>query len=432
MAFTSQRLSVLLRRSPLSQRPIVLVGIMALFWTIYDATLSYLTPLFLEEQHFGEFSIGLIIGFSSLTGALFDFVISKIFPNTSFRRVFLVMLAVCAGYPLILHQASTLSVFLVAMAMWGIYYDLWGFGIFNFVSTTSLKKNFTKDFGLLQIMRSLGAIIAPLVIGVLVINIYDWKIMVFSWANLFVACAAFAVLLIVSPKSTRKNDVEDVKIATLEKRSWNLLTWKNEITSWKKVGKVIAPALIVTLLYYMNEAFFWTIGPLYGDSMGSLLFGGLFLAADTTPGLFVGWYVQRFTMIWGKKRVAFLALLCGGLILGTFGLITTPWAHIIIVLCSSLFLSMSIPAINGAFADYIVETPELEKEIEGLEDFAFNAAYVIGPIAAGGLAEWLTIPWTFTAIGIIEVVVAVILILTSPRHIRVPRLAEINGASTAP
>lgn len=429
MAFTSRRLSVLLKRSPISHRPVVLVGVMALFWTIFDATLSYLTPLFLEEKQFNELSIGLIIGFSSLTGAVFDFLVSKVFTNTSYRRVFLLMLAICAGYPIVLHQASTVSIFLVAMALWGIYYDLWGFGIFNFVSATSLKRNFTKDFGFVQIMRSLGSIIAPLVVGVLVINVYDWKIMVFSWANLFVACAAFAVLILIAPRQ-KNGDIEEVPV--VEKRSWNLLTWKNEVLSWRKVGKVIAPALVVTLLYYMNEAFFWTIGPLYGEAAGSMLFGGLFLAADTTPGLLVGWYVHRFTLIWGKKRVAFLALLCGGLILGTFGLITNPWAHIIIVLCSSLFLSMSIPAINGAFADYIVETPELEKEIEGLEDFSFNVAYVIGPVVAGGLAQWLTIPWTFTAMGVIEVIVAVILILTAPKHIRVPRLTEINGTNVAP
>lgn len=428
MPFTSRRIAAFFERSPIARRPVILVGIMALFWAVFDSVLSYLTPLYLEFHQYGEFAIGLIIGSSSIAGALFDFIVSRLFSNTSFRRMFLLMLLVCSVYPLILFNAEAIWVFLFAMVLWGVYYDLFAFGVFNFVSTQSKKEEFTKDFGIIQILRSVGVIIAPLVIGLLVTEIYGWNVIAFVWGNLFIAILAFFVLAIVTK---RRKVVPLLGPKGHVQKSWNFSLWTKELRAWTKIGAVIAPALVVSLMYHITEAFFWTIGPLYGDAHGSLLFGALFLAADTAPGLFVGWYINRFTLLWGKKRVAFVSLLCSGLILSLFALISQPWAHVVLVLCASLFMTMAVPAINGAISDYVSETPELEKEIIGLADFSSNVAWVIGPIAAGGLAQLIDIPRTFTAIGMVQAVVAIILLLKALGPIRVPRGPELEKQLTS-
>jgi hypothetical protein len=93
---------------------------MVLFWATYDGLMTYVTPLLMEEQNFSNSVIGLIIATSSITGALFDFLICKFFKNTDFRRVFMLMFALCFFYPLLLWQANIIWIFLFAMSVWGI------------------------------------------------------------------------------------------------------------------------------------------------------------------------------------------------------------------------------------------------------------------------------------------------------------------------
>jgi len=116
-----------------NQLPLVLIfALVVMFWAIFDSSMQYITPILMKEQNFSNTLIGVIIGFSSVAGALFDFFIYKVFKDTNFRRVILVMLAICFAYPLLLWQAKTIWLFLFVVAIWGIYYDLYRFGMLNF------------------------------------------------------------------------------------------------------------------------------------------------------------------------------------------------------------------------------------------------------------------------------------------------------------
>lgn len=147
---------------------VLVFAVVIMFWAIFDSVMQYITPLLIQEQGFSNTAIGLIIGFSSVAGAAFDFFIYKIFKNTDFRRIILVMFAICFFYPLLLWQTKSVWMFLFAMAVWGIYYDLYGFGAFNFVAKYIKRKDSASSFGLIQIFKSAGNIIAPLIIGLLV------------------------------------------------------------------------------------------------------------------------------------------------------------------------------------------------------------------------------------------------------------------------
>ena len=94
-----------------------ILALMIFFWTLFDTTVTYVTPLLIEKYGFSTSAIGLIITSSSIIGALFDFLICKLFTNINFRRVFLVMFLLCSIYPLILWQANGLLLFLIAMAV---------------------------------------------------------------------------------------------------------------------------------------------------------------------------------------------------------------------------------------------------------------------------------------------------------------------------
>lgn len=388
---------------------VFIFSFIVLFWTIFDSIMQYITPLLIEEQGFSNSMIGLIIGSSSIAGAAFDFLICKFFKNTNFKKVFLIMFIICAIYPLLLWQAKTFWLFVFVMAVWGLYFDLYGFGVFNFIGRYTKKADHSPSFGLVQIFRSLGGILAPFIAGLVIINYVDWRIFSLSWLFLGVGFVFFLVLMVLMHKYHSTD-----KILFDQPRRKNLFI---ELHLWKKIGRLMSPILFLTFFLFFIEAFFWTLAPLYAETTGLGQFGGLFLAAYSLPALIVGWFVGALTKRFGKKKTAFTGLLIGSLILSSFFYLSNPIISIFIVFFSSFFISMSLPAINAAYADYISEAVQVEGEIESLEDFAFNIGYVIGPISAGILADVLGMKGAFSILGLFGVILAIILLMVTPKNI---------------
>lgn len=381
---------------------------MVLFWAVFDGLMTYVTPLLMEEHAFSNSMIGLIIATSSITGALFDFLICKFFKNTDFKRIFLLMFVVCFAYPLLLWQSKTVWLFLFAMAAWGVYYDFYGFGTFDFVGRYTQKKDHSSSFGMIQIFKSLGYVIAPLIAGLIIVETVDWQPFAFAWVFLGLSLAFFVSLLFLVRRHHRAGRPVG------EPRRKKLIT---EFHLWKKLGKMMAPPLLLTFYIFFIDAFFWTLGPMYAENVGLKQFGGLFLTAYTLPALIVGWFVGSLTERFGKKHVAFTSLLAGSLILSVFFFLPDPMIAIAVVLVASFFISMAFPAINAAYADYICEAPQVEGEIEGLEDFAFNIGYVLGPLSAGIFADTFGIPGAFSILGVAGAVLAAMLLVVTPKHI---------------
>jgi MFS family permease len=90
-----------------------------------------------------------------------------------------------------------------------------------------------------------------------------------------------------------------------------------------------------------------------------------------------------------------------------------------IVFIASMFLSLALPAINGVYADFIQEKKKYGEEVETLTDLYTNLGYIVGPISAGFLADILGNAASISSVGIFGIVVAIILMLTTPRHIEI-------------
>ena len=405
------RIRGLLREYGNQHKIVFMFSLMVLFWTIFDDIMSYITPILIQENGFSMSMIGFIIGSSSVTGALFDFLISKFFKNTNYKRMFLILFAICAVYPFLLWQAKTLWFFLLVMAVWGIYFDLYGFGVFNFISRSARKKENSSYFGIVEIFRALGGMLTPLIIGLVVVDRVDWRAFSLGWVFLGVGFVFFLILLVL----TRQNR-STKEISAEYPRRKNLFT---ELHLWKKIGRLISPVLFLTFFLFFTEAFFWTLAPLYAETANLKAFGGLFLTAYTLPALLVGWFVGSLTKRFGKKRTAFVGVLIGSLILSSFAFWPDSIISIVAVFLASVFISLSLPAINSAYADYISEAPQVEGEIEGLEDFAFNIGYMAGPVSAGILADVFSIPAAFSILGVMGAMLALILLAVTPRNINI-------------
>jgi cyanate permease len=168
------------------------VSLMLFFWSIYDGIISFISPILITERGFSNTLMGLIIGSSSMAGAVFDFILSKFLQNSYYRRLYLLMFGICFVYPLVLWQAKTIYLYLIAMALWGFYYDLQGFGNFDFVGREMETEEHASSFGVIGVFRSLGYLIAPLLVGLVIGQTLDWRPFALAW--LFLLLSFFSII----------------------------------------------------------------------------------------------------------------------------------------------------------------------------------------------------------------------------------------------
>jgi len=396
-----------------SHRSLYAFSTVMLFVALFDGIICYIAPLVITESGISKTMMGIIIGSASIVGAVFDFLMCRIFKNNFYRRILIFMFAICLLQPLILWQAKTFPVFLLAMAMWGIYYDLKNFACFDFVSRETGKDEHSSSFGVIQVFQSIGYFIAPIAAGVVIGEFANWAPFATAWILISLAIVSFLILIFLKRKQPEKDIVESDYAC----KRFNLFM---ELSVWRKIGKLIMPALVLTLLINTVDGFFWTIGPILAEGfLSQKMFAGFMMAAYTLPPLFVGWFVGYFTAKFGKKRTAFFSFFIGSIILAFLPLTNSLFHTTIIIFLSSTFIALSWPAINGAYADYISESRLVEKEIEGLEDFYTNIGYIIGPISAGFLADRFGNMNAFSVLGIAGALLAFILLKFTPRKINI-------------
>jgi MFS family permease len=405
--------SLKLDKFRVSHKSLYAACLMLLFWTLFDGVVSYASPLAITQAGYSETLLGFIIGMSSAAGAIFDFVLSKFLNNTHFRRVFLLMFAICFTFPLILLQAKTFWMFLLAMVVWGLYYDLMNFASYDFVGRKFPENEHSTAFGLLNVFKELGYVLAPLIAGLVIGTASHMNQQPFLLMLTFLAISIifYLVLTYITSRETKEY---------IENKTIKPHNIARELFLWKTIGRQLIPVLILSMFFNIFDSFFWTLGPIISENYAALHpFNGLFLTAYTLPSLIVGWMVGSVTKKFGKKKTAFVSFMIGSVILSVFFLIHNPIAIIADIFLASFFVGFTIPAINGAYADYISETSKVEREIEALGDFFTNIGYIVGPIVAGILADRIGTAQTFSFLGAICAVVGLFLLLTTPKNIHI-------------
>lgn len=410
------RISHHFRKYGLNSKNLYAISLMLLFWGIFDGIIAFITPILIIQNGISKSEMGLIIASTAIAGALFDLILSYTIKNHHYRIIFMYMFAICIVYPLILMNAKTVWTYLLAMATWGLFYNLKNFGVFDFVSRRTEKKAHASSFGIVSIFTSTGYMLAPIIAGLTIGSVVGAKSFGAIWLFLVISLIFFWYLL----KLTSRD-----KGWLGEEKSRFKVNFLSELGLWHKLGNVVLPLLILVMFLNVIDSVFWTIGPILSEESSE--FGhlsGLFLTVYQAPILLVGWFIGSFTSRMGKKRTAFYALIAGSLVLLPFGFISNPILLLFLVGVSSMFLAIAWPSIYGAFADYLSESPEYRNEIEGLEDFSHNLGYIIGPISAGILSDLYSDLTTFSALGIAGLFVAFLIVKITPNKINISKSIE--------
>ncbi|MBI5369956.1 MFS transporter [Candidatus Uhrbacteria bacterium] len=398
-----------LKRSP-NRTPLFFLSAMLLFWTLYEGMISYLTPIAVEHAGYSKSMIGVILGSSSIAGAVFDVIACRVFRTSTFRRMFLIVFVLCLSYPIILFQANTFVWFLLAMGVWGIYYDLKDISNLDFVARFTQKHDHAGSFGILGSFQAAGFLLGPLIAGIFLAQAYDFQPFAMALIFLSIAFVFFLALLFVTRKQMKMVHVTPIK----------RIGFSAELVLWSRLGRVLFPILFFGMFLNVIDAFFWTIGPLIAESFSHIkTFSGLFMTAYSLPSLLIGWWVGSITKVFGKKRTAFLSLLVGSAILIPMAFLSSPVMTIGLVFIASFFISLSWPSIAGAVADYVSEADGYAREIETLSDYASNLGYIVGPILAGFVADRFSNTGAFFFLGVLGVLVSLALFVLVKQKINV-------------
>ena len=380
-----------------------------------DAIMSYFTPVYLENKTSSSLYMGLILSFSSVIGFISDFLISYIFKRKTYY-FFMVWAAVLAiSFPFILaFFPNFLIIFLVAMGIWGVYYEFIAFSSFNFISSFMSRSQNASSWGMLDIIKSLAYAVSPL-IAIYLIQRGDKSLF---YGVIIISTIAFLFSITILPK--RKEVQHHVE-------SINLL---KQLKIWKVLLNKVWPLYIFLLTVSILDSSFWTIWTIFSEDLRkSNSYGGLFITIFMIPALFMGILTNKVSRPFGKKRAAFISGLLAGLSLTSFYFIQNIAILLFTTFITGIFLAIAFPEISATFEDYVDRLGVNGNDMIGLQSSAISLAYILGPILNGYISTYVGNKNTFSIMGGLLVIVSLFSLLNVPLKIKMPMksLKEIEN-----
>ncbi|HKY73957.1 MAG TPA: MFS transporter [Patescibacteria group bacterium] len=400
--------------------PIIMYSLILFLVSLGDAIMSYIAPIEVEAHVSNTFVMGLVLATSSGLGFVCDFLFGEWFRGKSYAFFLASMFTFAFLFPLSFILAPPIvSAFLFAMAAWGIYFELIQFSNFHFINTYVEREDHASSWGILESLISLAYFLGPLFATFLIDRHVDGP---YYGALGFFTTGLFGFLLFWRAHRTRSR--ASTADTTTSKRSRF-----HEIKIWAILWKKIWPLYIFFFTAVLVDSTFWTVGALLSEDLRQQHpLGGLLLPAATLPSLFIGLFAGKLAHQFGKKRAAFFAGSCAGLILAVAGILQNVPLLIGTVLLFAVFHSVSRPEISATFEDYISRLGKTSNDLIGLQNSAASLAWVIGPIISGAFASWIGNSATLSVVGIIMFVVAVMALVVVPRKIQMPQKElEIAG-----
>lgn len=412
----------------LRHRRLIWFSTIMFFVFFADGIMSYASPVFIEEKMNSAWLMGIIISSSSIFGLVADMIISKQFAQKEYRFFARWLLALALFFPLsLLFMPAQPLTFLIAMAVWGIYFEFISFSQFNFVHRVVGAKQHTAAWGLMDTFKAVAGIAAPIAATFLLEISMDITLYVVV-GSLIVAMVLFYFYRKSNPEHESTID-RSASGENHEKRSF----WQ-EIKLWRVLFKKIWPMYLFFFAFIMLEAAFWTVGPLLSEEIKDThQWSSFLLSAYVLPSLFTPPLAHMLSVRFSKKKVAFTSALIGSILLatGTFFLGHSAFL-IIFVFLSSVFFSIDHPEIEAVFEDYLSRIDDYSNDLIGLQSTATSLSYIVGPILAGGLASLVGSSTTLGIFALFLAAVSLILLVVTPRKIKMPHQELAQVAAPQP
>ena len=119
-------------------------------------------------------------------------------------------------------------------------------------------------------------------------------------------------------------------------------------------------------------------------------------------------------------------MLISGILLAFLGLFEGIVWQLGLVFLASSALSISYPLTDAVYSDILSRMGRERKHMLGLSSSTVSLAYIVGPALAGWIASMVGERMTFSVLGIGVFLISVILLLVTPKKIKLPQ-TEIEG-----
>ncbi len=389
-----------------------MLSIMLFFVYLGDGILSDWAPSFIQSSTKSSLLMGLILSFSSMVGFGADLIFPQLLKRVKTRKLMLMAIGTSLIFAGILLWAIVwpwLVIFLVAMAVWGVYYEFLGFGGQQFVAESIPKTSRSGAWAIMGVFKSLAYFLGPIIGSYIAINKGDSSAVLVA---VFSVLIGYAVWLLMG-KNNRDIEVEE----TPEK-----VNIKNEIEHWRVLFFHVWPVLTISIFMGLIDATFWTTGTVLSDNLArENWLGGMFLPFYMLPMVLIGVVVAKWGIYQGKKKMAEVFMLLAGLCLACISLVNSVWLLLLVSLLTGSALSIAWPLTDAVYSDIINRMGKEGKHMVGLSSSTISMSYILGPILAGGIAQIVGERMTFSVMGVFMSMAAIVLLIVTPKKLKLPQ-----------
>lgn len=392
---------------------VLTVSVILFFVYLGDAILSDWVPSFMQVALGGSLLMGLVMSFSSVVGFVTDLIFPQLLRKFKARRLILLAIAANLIFSGILMWTTSWSwvvLLLLAMAVWGIYYELLWFGSAQFVSDNVPAESRSGVWGVLSVFKSLAYFAGPIIGSWLAISRGNLAVVITAAA---IVCIGYIVWIFTNKKEkSYEQNLEPMA-------KFNI---KEELGYWKVLFVHVWPVLLISLTMGLIDATYWTTGTVLSDNLAKSGFlGGLFLPAYMLPPIFMGVILAKWGVFKGKKKIAEIALLLSGIFLACLGFGESVLLLLSLSFLTGVALAIAWPMVDAVYSDILARMGTERKHMVGLSSSTTSLAYIIGPVTAGFISSRVGERLTFVVIGVTVFMIAIILLIVTPRKLRLPQ-----------
>ncbi|OGV93535.1 hypothetical protein A3B57_00105 [Microgenomates group bacterium RIFCSPLOWO2_01_FULL_47_10] len=392
--------------------PLFYFATLLFVYSLGDGIMSYVAPVIMEKHLHSTFLMGLVFSASSAAGFLADLLFGKYFGNRSYKFFVLWGSALAVLFPLSFTFLPPLVVvFLTGMIIWGLYFELLEFGLFAYVESFHHPQEHAKVWGLVSAFKGASYMVGP---ALATYSLGRGENVALITAGCLFGFGLLGYLLFWwkfghGHRHIFRDNPENLPLITHFTAVWTVL-------------RKIWPVWVFTLLLYMVDATFWTVGTLFSEQLGKQHpFGNMLMSVYMVPSVLAGMMTAWFAKPFGKKRAAYVGGLLQGLSMVMLGFVINVPMILLVVFLSSFFAAISFPEILATAEDYVTRLKGMGSIMVSLQLTSASLGFVIGPTLAGYIAEKTSIAMTFVVVGLLLAMGSVVMMIVTPRKIHLPQ-----------
>jgi MFS family permease len=381
-----------------------------------DNILSFIVPIAIENTVKSNLVTGLILGFSSLVGMFSDYIFPSILKDLSWKAQFLATIILALFFPIISAFGTIYSlvwVFIIISILWGIYYELLIFSEEDFMVEEEQQKDYSKDWSILMSLNVVTNIIGPIIASsFLLLAVWEYT---FILVGLVVVAVIYTV--IVFGVEIKDNSIHKPKKLKKHRLSADLF---REFAMWKELAKETVPVLILYFMLSWIDMTFFVLGGIFGvELQGEGGMEWIVVLLYNIPTILVSFIVVKSNIRHRKKFWGTIALLLGCSLFSLMAFAQNSKVLVIaIILSGSVAIAFAWPLSKAVLSDISKRADKYGTHVMGLYNAVGSFACFISPIIMGYIADQIGYYKMFSIMGVIGVVLATYLLITTPKKLK--------------